>query len=261
MATRTATEQGRRTADLPPELFIHWIHSREEDQDDIQFFRTEGFSFPPSFGRDGMELRPDGTFIQDDVGPADGIVQTPGRWTLQGPGRIAVRFDGAREDYAFTLVSVSAELLQIRPAASATPYPSVPCADAEQMERFTSAPPATGFRLLDFDYADVVTLESFPPQFVLRVSGTKPLANMQVQLVPLVFIRQPEYWGIEVVGSLPGGIGLPALAPYEVSLPLAGFLGTEGIEVIGASRVQRFDIDPSGIVSEGEERGGGDPSS
>ena len=61
MATRTATEQGRRTADLPPELFIHWIHSREEDQDDIQFFRTEGFSFPPSFGRDGMEIRPDGS--------------------------------------------------------------------------------------------------------------------------------------------------------------------------------------------------------
>jgi hypothetical protein len=157
MVTRTATEQGRRTADLPPELFIHWIHAREEDQDDIQFFRTEGFSFPPSFGRDGMEIRPDGTFIQDDVGPADGIVQTPGRWTLEGPGRIAVRFDGAREDYAFTLVSVSAELLQIRQASSATSYPSVPCADAEQMERFTSAPPAAGFRLLDFDYADVVT--------------------------------------------------------------------------------------------------------
>jgi hypothetical protein len=252
MATSTATQRGRRTADLPPELFTHWIHSREEDQDDLQVFRTEAFSFPPSFGRDGMELRPDGTFIQDDVGPADGIVQTPGRWTQQGPGRIAVRFDGAREDYAFTVVSVSAELLQIR-LASSTPYEKIPCADAEQMERFTKAPPATSFRLLDFDYADVVTLESFPPQFVLRVSGTKPLANMQVQLVPLVFIRQPEYWGIEVVGSLPGGIGLPALAPYEVSLPLTGFLGTQGIEVIGASRVQRFDISPSGTAQPGED--------
>ena len=255
MATRTATEQGRRTAGLPPELFTHWIHSREEDQADVQFFRTEGFPFPPSFGRDGMELRPDGTFIQDDIGPADGIVQTPGRWTEQSPGQIAVRFDGAREDYAFTVVSVAADLLQIRLMSPGTPYQSVPCADAEQMERFTSAPPATGFRLLDFDYADVVTLESFPPQFVLRVSGTKPLANMHVQLAPLVFIRQPEYWGIEVVGSLPGGIGLPALAPYEVSLPLAGFLGTQGIEVIGASRVQRFDIAPSGAVSTGGEGG------
>ena len=252
MTTHTTTEQGRRTADLPPELFRHWIHSREEDQGDVQFFRPEGFSFPPSFGRDGIEMRPDGSFVQDDIGPADGIVQTQGRWTQHGPGLIAVRFDGAREDYAFTIVSVDADLLRIRLTA-ATPYESVPCADAEQMERFTSAPPATSFRLIDFEYADVVTLESFPPQFVLRVSGTKPLFNMQVQLVPLVFIRQPEYWGIEVVGSLPGGIGLPALAPYEVSLSLTGFLGTQGIEVIGANRVQRFDISPSGTTQPVEE--------
>ena len=252
MTTSTATQQGRRTDDLPRQLFRHWIHSREEDQDDVRFFRTEHFAFPPSFGRDGMELRPDGTFVQDDIGPADGIVQTPGRWTLQGPGRIAVRFDGAREDYAFTIVSVEADLLRIR-LTSATPYESIPCADAQQMETFTSAPPATGFRLLDFEYADIVTLESFPPQFVLRVSGTKPLFNLQVQLVPLVYIRQPEYWGIEVVGSLPGGIGLPALAPYEVSLALTGFLGTQGVEVIGASRVQRFDIATSGTAHRGED--------
>ena len=254
MTTSTATAQGRRTGDLPPQLFRHWIHSREEDQGDVLFFRTEDFAFPPSFGRDGMELRPDGTFVQDDIGPADGIVRTPGRWTLEGPGRIAVRFDGARQDYAFTLVSVEPDLLRIRLASAETPYRSVPCADEEQMQRFTSAPPATGFRLLDFDHADVVTLESFPPQFVLRVSGTKPLANMHVQLAPLVFIRQPEYWGIEVVGSLTG-IGLPALAPYEVSLPLTGFLGTQGIEVIGATRMQRFDITTSGTApTEGDAR-------
>src|SRR5215218_9549950 len=244
MTSSTATAQGRRTDDLPRQLFRHWIHSREEDQGDVRSFRTEDFSFPPSFGRDGMELRPDGTFVQDDVGPADGIDRTPGRWTQQGPGQIAVRFDGEREGYAFTIVSVETDLLRIRPSA-APQYPTMPCADAAQLDHFTSAPPATGFRLLDFDSADVVTLESFPPQFVLRVSGTKPMANMQVQVVPLVYIRRPEYWGIEVVGSLLGGIGLPALAPYEVTLPLTGFLGTQGIEVIGGSRVQRFDISQS----------------
>ena len=80
---------------------------------------------------------------------------------------------------------------------------------------------------------------------MLRVSGTKPWATMTVQLVPLVFVRQPEYWGIEVVGSLPG-IGLPAQAPYEVSLAVTSFLGTRGIEVLGANRSQRFDLDGSG---------------
>ena len=248
MTTHTTAEQGRRTVDLPPELFQHWIHSREEDQGDVQFFRPEGFAFPPSFGRDGIEMRPDGSFVQHDLGPADGTVQIPGRWTLQGPGQVAVRFGGKREDYAFTVVGVDAALLRIRLEDAPPAYPSIPCADAEQMERFTSAPPATSFRLIDFEYADVVTLESFPPQFVLRVSGTKPIANMTVHLVPLVFIRRPEYWGIEVVGSLPG-IGLPALAPYEVTLAVTSFLGTQGIEVIGANRVQRFDISELGTVT------------
>jgi Uncharacterised protein family (UPF0093) len=35
---------------------------------------------------------------------------------------------------------------------------------------------------------------------------------------------------------------LPALAPYAVSIPLAGIIGTRGIEVVGATRSERFDI-------------------
>src|SRR3954454_5924302 len=100
MVTTTAPQV--QTPDLPRELFRHWVHSREEDQADSQAFRPPDFDFPPSFGRDGFALRPDGEFIQDDVGPADGIVQVRGRWTQQGAGRVAIRFDGARPDYAFT---------------------------------------------------------------------------------------------------------------------------------------------------------------
>jgi len=98
-------------------------------------------------------------------------------------------------------------------------------------------------RLIDFERVKIITLESFPPQLVLVVAGTKPYLNMEVTLQPLVYIRQPEYWGIEVVGTLPGGIGLPATAPYQVSLALGGNIGTAGIEVIGATRSERRDID------------------
>jgi hypothetical protein len=115
--------------------------------------------------------------------------------------------------------------------------------DEGQMQTFRDLPVPSSFRLLDFEQARVITLRSFPPQFILRVSGTKPYLNMDVELVPLVYIRQPEYWGIEVVGSL-RGIGLPALAPYTVSIPLASILGTRGIEVIGATRSERFDLVP-----------------
>ena len=123
MTTDTTSAQGTNTAALPPEMFRHWIHSREEDQGDVEFFRPAGFAFPPSFGRDGLELRPDGHFVQHDIGPADGTVEVPGRWTQESAARVAVRFGGAREDYDFTVESVDANLLRIRlePSASTRP--------------------------------------------------------------------------------------------------------------------------------------------
>lgn len=111
------------------------------------------------------------------------------------------------------------------------------------IEYFEKLPPAQSQRLIDFDTIEIVTLESFPPQFVLVVRGVKPYLNMKVNLVPLVFVRQPEFWGIEVVGQLPG-IGLPALAPYTVSIALSGITGTEGIEVIGANKSVKEFIPP-----------------
>lgn len=107
-------------------------------------------------------------------------------------------------------------------------------------EDFAKLPPATSVRLIDFNEARVVP-GIVPNTFILVVSGTKPYLNMKVRLSPLVYIRQPEFWGIEVVGSLPG-VGLPATAPYTVSIPLDGILGTKGIEVIGATTRKTFEV-------------------
>jgi hypothetical protein len=114
----------------------------------------------------------------------------------------------------------------------------------EQAKKYEDLPKADSVRRIDFDSAEVLTLESFPPQYVLVVIGTKPYLNMEMDLVPLVYIRQPEYWGIEVVGRLPGGVGLPALAPYTVSIRLSGIVGTEGIEIIGATRSEEIKVTP-----------------
>ena len=75
------------------------------------------------------------------------------------------------------------------------------------------------------------------------MSGTKPYLNMRVELVSYVYVQQPDYWEIEVVGCLPG-IGLPAEAPYTVALPLAGVTGKRGIEVVGATRRLKIEVPP-----------------
>lgn len=114
----------------------------------------------------------------------------------------------------------------------------------EHLKEYRKLPKAQSYRLIDFNQTEIITLESDPPQYVLVVRGTKPYLNMRVELEPLVYIQQPEYWGIEVVGRLRGGIGLPAQAPYTVSILLNGITGTEGIEIIGATRSEKIEVPP-----------------
>lgn len=63
----------------------------------------------------------------------------------------------------------------------------------ELAEAYTSLPAAESCRLVRFDRAEVVTPESFPPQHLLTLGGTEPLPNVEVDLAPLAFVRQPEY--------------------------------------------------------------------
>jgi hypothetical protein len=110
------------------------------------------------------------------------------------------------------------------------------------MKEFSALPKAESSRLIDFDRCEVRP-GFLPNTYILIVSGTQPYANMRVDLVPLIYIRQPEYWEIEVVGRL-RGIGLPVLTPYTVSLPLDGVRGSRGVEVVGAKRRERIDVPP-----------------
>jgi hypothetical protein len=111
----------------------------------------------------------------------------------------------------------------------------------EQLKDFAALPAPTSCRLIDFEKAEVVS-GIVPGTYMLVVKGMKPYLNMQVNLLPLVYIKQPEYWGIEVTGCLPGGIGLPATAPYTAVLSLNGTIGTKGIEVIGAKRSEKIAV-------------------
>jgi hypothetical protein len=105
---------------------------------------------------------------------------------------------------------------------------------------FLKAPPSGSVRLINFTRAQVVP-GIVPCTFFLIVSGTKPYLNMTVELKPLIYVQQPDYWGIEVVGSL-HGIGIPVTAPYTVFIPLNHIIGKKGIEVIGANRKQKINV-------------------
>ena len=105
----------------------------------------------------------------------------------------------------------------------------------------TANPAPKSCRLIDFDKVEVRP-GIIPETWFLIVSGQKPCTNMEVSLVPVVYIRCPEYWQIEVVGCLPHGICLDAIGPYTVTIPLAGITGSVGIEVVGAHKSEKVKV-------------------
>lgn len=122
--------------------------------------------------------------------------------------------------------------------------PTYAATDARPARAATDAPDPC--RALDFETAKVTSIAStgsVPPvyRYQLTVTGTKPSTDVAVKLVPLVYVKQPAYWGIKVTGCS-SGVGLPVLTPYTVTLDVTGTMGTCGIEVQGASRNQQIDV-------------------
>ena len=59
-----------------------WVHSHEEDSGDQRVFRPAEYAFPPSRGRRGFELRPDGSYAETAPGPTDKPEEASGTWEL-----------------------------------------------------------------------------------------------------------------------------------------------------------------------------------
>jgi hypothetical protein len=95
-------------AELPPELFQHWVHAHEEDTGDMQVYRPADHPFPPARGRRGFELKPGGELILYGPGASDRPTATAGRWSSSGAGRVRL---GDRE---LEIVSVSGDRLTAR---------------------------------------------------------------------------------------------------------------------------------------------------
>ena len=60
-----------------------WIHSHEEDTASGTVYRPVAFAFPPSRGREEIDLRPDGIVQGQTAGPSDRRQSRSGSWTIE----------------------------------------------------------------------------------------------------------------------------------------------------------------------------------
>jgi len=104
-------------------------------------------------------------------------------------------------------------------------------------------------RLIDFKRAEVITPMIYPPQPRLVVAGVKPHPDVQVTLVPLMYVSRPTYQGIQVVATATSDgphVSQPiANVPYTVEIDLHGICGGEGVEVIGETKTQQVAVAPA----------------
>ena len=79
--------------------------------------------------------------------------------------------------------------------------------------------------------------------WVLDVDLWKIMSNIQVILEPVMYIDQPDWWRIKVIGCYVGDVGATVMQPHTASLWLAtadeksgwiSFIGKRGIEIEGA---------------------------
>jgi hypothetical protein len=93
------------------QLAGRWVHSHEEDTDDEMVFREadSGYAFPPSRGREAIELRPDGSYAGSVPGPVDKPVPgDEGEWTLEDGERLRLG------DRVLDVTSVADGVLKVR---------------------------------------------------------------------------------------------------------------------------------------------------
>jgi len=93
---------------LPPEIFKHWIESREDrdNRPNVSVFRPSDYKFPPSRGRRGFEIKKNGEFILHEIGSTDKPIRMVGNFSVEGRDKIKVNHTGSSP---FTLRIVAIE--------------------------------------------------------------------------------------------------------------------------------------------------------
>ena len=89
----------------------HWIHSHEEDQNDIRNYHTSDFDFPPSRGRERFSLNPNGELEYIPISPNDEPIKYNGTWEIQGS---LLRLEYNQSTIEYKIIEISNKTLKLK---------------------------------------------------------------------------------------------------------------------------------------------------
>ena len=96
-------------------LTQRWLHSHEEDTNQEIIYRPFDYPFPPSRGRSGFELKPDGSAVNIGIAARDGTAESDCVWELQENDEaiVLLKYQNGRR-LTLSIVSVENDRLAIR---------------------------------------------------------------------------------------------------------------------------------------------------
>jgi hypothetical protein len=93
-------------------LYKFWVHSYEEDDQADKVYRLSSFNFPPSFGRESLNIKEDGKITFSFPGPDEGIKHSDGQFKIYDQNKMHVDFK--TKSTTITIVSCENDRLVIR---------------------------------------------------------------------------------------------------------------------------------------------------
>ncbi len=117
IATACKPSEGKmqQSTTQPKGLAQEWIRSPEED--DLQkgmIYRPSTYKFPPSRGRESMNLKSDGALIYRKIAPTDGIDTFNGTWTFDHETNILTLYISPESIQKYNLIWVDFDKLAIQ---------------------------------------------------------------------------------------------------------------------------------------------------
>jgi hypothetical protein len=99
---------------IPKKIYNNkWIHSFEEDTDDLKIYRTEDFDFPLSRRvREAFELSPNGELYYYEPGPTDRASKLTGTYKIQDPKEI--KADLRNQEFIINFASLKQNILKMK---------------------------------------------------------------------------------------------------------------------------------------------------
>jgi len=93
--------------------------------------------------------------------------------------------------------------------------------------------------LIDFTAFEVI--QGISGAYILVVWGNDD-PRIIPSLIPRIYVRQPDYYEIEVVGCLTGIVPPKDVKGFPLTMGLEHALGRKGIKLIGATKSEQWDL-------------------